>query len=273
MPGWLEKLRKIIDGEEDTSIKKTDNPREKYESADFLIKTVREVKKVIKRHFIPSSETREAYCPRNYVIFLNSDDEKVWLGEKLEIMKSFLSEEILKKINELDEHLNIQSVKVEIRVDGTLSKGQVEVQPILSDEKEKATSTKEEAIITSSKTSSKRKSISNAPTVRDELAPPKVLYYLEISENGEKLKVIPVSNKEIYIGRGTNVDVKLQTENTKIGRIHASLLYEDESVYVSSMNDNPTFVGERALNKGERLKISESDTIGIYEYTLQCKFN
>lgn len=273
MPKWLERLRKIIDVEEDTLIRQTENSREKYESADFLIKTVAEVEKVIKRHFIPSSGTREAYCPRSYVIFLNSDDEKVWLGEKLEIMKSYLSEEILKKINQLDERLNIQSVKIEIRIDGTLSKGQIEVQPILSTAEKKSISTKDEVVKSSSKMSSKRKSISNAPTVRDELAPPKVLYHLEVWKNGEMDKVFPISHKEIQIGRGSHVDIKLETENPKIGRFHTNLLYEDESVFVISMNDNPTFIGNIALNKGDRLKISESDTIQIYEYNLRYKSN
>jgi hypothetical protein len=78
---WLESLRKWIDGEED--LDEQGQPRARSKWDDFLVSIAREVEETMQRErFTPPGGP--TYVPREYVVFLNPEDDSEWQGEKRE---------------------------------------------------------------------------------------------------------------------------------------------------------------------------------------------
>src|SRR3989440_11047503 len=81
--GLLESIRKWIDGETGEDLVESADaqakPRRVWE--EFLVKVAREVEAVMQREMFtpPGGPT---YIPPEYVVYLSSDDDKEWQGEK-----------------------------------------------------------------------------------------------------------------------------------------------------------------------------------------------
>ncbi len=79
----LESIRKWIDGEgEDDPLASVDEqakPRRVWE--EFLVKVAREIEIVMQREMFtpPGGQT---YIPPEYIVYLSSEDDKDWQGEK-----------------------------------------------------------------------------------------------------------------------------------------------------------------------------------------------
>src|SRR3712207_6580001 len=80
--------------------------------------------------FTPPGGT--TFIPPEYVVYLSSDDDKEWQGEKRRGLEQGLYHVLSERARELSgqTQLATKSFAVELRVDGTLEKGQFRVQPV-----------------------------------------------------------------------------------------------------------------------------------------------
>ncbi len=219
-------------------------------SMQFIVRVVDKIRAdLVSGTYIPSTDNSPAYFPPIYSVFLSESDMKNWSGERLEHFQSRVAEGVMKKINELDKRKTTQTVRIEVKPDGTLNPGQIRVQSLSETTKTQGEGTSGEL-----------------PTVHDTTSRP-VLYKLEIHENGDLKETHEVSQKEIYVGRGDKAKIKL-TGDDRIGRIHASLIFDGSGLSVMSMNDNPTSIQGEFLERRERRTLSDGDPIDIYHFKL-----
>lgn len=130
----LDKVRRWIDGEtselvleqaaRDAQIK----PRSKAE--EFIVKIAREVEGVMQSEMVPLPQGT-AIIPSEYTIFLSGDDDKEWQGAKRRGLEQGLYHILAERAKEIagKKKLETRSFVIELRIDGTLDKGEVRVQP------------------------------------------------------------------------------------------------------------------------------------------------
>src|SRR6266576_4329213 len=72
------------------------------------------------------------YIPREYIVYLSSEDDKDWQGDKRRGLEQGLFHVLSERARELSgtTQLAVKSFAVELRVDGTLNKGECRVQPV-----------------------------------------------------------------------------------------------------------------------------------------------
>jgi len=131
--GLIESIRKWIDGETGEDLLEAadehSKPRRIWE--EFLVKIAREVEAVMQREMFtpPGGPT---YIPREYIVYLSPDDDKDWQGDKRRGLEQGLFHVLSERARELSgqNQLAAKSFAVELRVDGTLEKGQFRVQGV-----------------------------------------------------------------------------------------------------------------------------------------------
>ena len=131
--GLIDSIRRWIDGETtDDLLEEADEhtrPRRVWE--EFLVKIAREVEACMQREMFtpPGGPT---YIPREYIVYLSSDDDKEWQGDKRRGLEQGLFNVLSERARELAGSMELQakSFAIELRVDGTLNKGEFRVQPV-----------------------------------------------------------------------------------------------------------------------------------------------
>ena len=131
--GLLESIRKWIDGETGEDLLEAADehakPRRVWE--EFLVKIAREVEAAMQREMFtpPGGPT---YIPREYIVYLSADDDKEWQGDKRRGLEQGLFHVLSERARELSgqTQLAVKSFAVELRVDGTLNKGEFRVQAV-----------------------------------------------------------------------------------------------------------------------------------------------
>src|SRR4029434_10804070 len=131
--GLIDSIRRWIDGETtDDILEEADEharPRRQWE--EFLVKIAREVEACMQREMFtpPGGPT---YIPREYIVYLSNDDDKDWQGDKRRGLEQGLVHVLSERARELSgsTQLAAKSFAVELRVDGTLNKGEFRVQPV-----------------------------------------------------------------------------------------------------------------------------------------------
>src|SRR5436190_1106636 len=129
----IESIRRWIDGEStDDILEEADEhtkPRRVWE--EFLVKIAREVEACMQREMFtpPGGPT---YIPREYIVYLSNDDDKEWQGDKRRGLEQGLFHVLSERARELAGSVQLQtkSFAIELRVDGTLNKGEFRVQPV-----------------------------------------------------------------------------------------------------------------------------------------------
>src|SRR5437764_9992015 len=126
----LSDFRKWLDGEDAASLA-PEQPRARREWEEFLVSLAREVEAVMQREMFtpPGGPT---YIPREYIVYLSNDDDKEWQGDKRRGLEQGLFHVLSDRARELAGSVQLQtkSFAIELRVDGTLSKGEFRVQPV-----------------------------------------------------------------------------------------------------------------------------------------------
>ncbi|MEP7212180.1 MAG: FhaA domain-containing protein [Acidobacteriota bacterium] len=129
----LDKVRQWIDGESaelvleqaarDAQVK----PRSQAE--EFIVKIAREIEGVMQREMLPLP-TGTTIIPSEYVIFLSDSDDKEWQGIKRKGLEQGLYHILAERAKEIagKKKLETKSFVIELRVDGTLEKGEIRVQ-------------------------------------------------------------------------------------------------------------------------------------------------
>jgi len=129
----LDKVRRWIDGEtaetvleqaaRDAQVK----PRSVAE--EFIVKIAREIEGVMQREMVPLPQGT-TIIPSEYLIFLSDTDDKEWQGVKRRGLEQGLYHILAERAKEIagKKKLETKSFVLELRVDGTLEKGELRVQ-------------------------------------------------------------------------------------------------------------------------------------------------
>jgi FHA domain-containing protein len=282
--GLIESIRRWIDGETtDDILEEADEhakPRRVWE--EFLVKIAREVEACMQREMFtpPGGPT---YIPREYIVYLSNDDDRDWQGDKRRGLEQGLFHVLSERARELAGSVQLQtkSFAIELRVDGTLNKGEFRVQPVW-DETEAghtmvtvrpatlpgsaATESPDAADMTGSGNAEGDITVVRARVVE--------LYSIELWREGVRQSVVPITKAEITIGRGSrsvSVDLPLKGD-PEISRVHATLTFDDQGRYwVTPKGRNPTLVSGRELPRDERTMVQPDEKIAICSYTLRIQ--
>jgi len=285
--GLIESIRRWVDGETaGDPLEAADEkvrPRRVWE--EFLVKIAREVEAVMQREMFtpPGGPT---YIPREYIVYLSSDDDKEWQGEKRRGLEQGLFHVLSERARELAgvTQLATSSFAVELRVDGTLEKGQFRVQPVW-DETESG-----HTMVTARKSEMPQTFMPGAAvgqgaparatpeTPESEQtvvrARPAELFSVEVWFNGVRQSVVPVSKPEITIGRGSrtvSVDLPIKGD-PEVSRVHAVLTREQDGKYwLTPKGRNATLVNGRELPRDVRSPVSPDEKIDICSFTLRIQ--
>src|SRR5438477_5173257 len=131
--GLIESIRRWVDGEtaDDLLEAADDHARPRRVWEEFLVKIAREVEACMQREMFtpPGGPT---YIPREYIVYLSSEDDKEWQGDKRRGLEQGLFNVLSERARELAGSMQLQakSFAIELRVDGTLNKGEFRVQPV-----------------------------------------------------------------------------------------------------------------------------------------------
>lgn len=129
----LEKVRRWIDGESAELVleqaARDAQVKPRSEAEEFIVKIARAVESVMQKELLPLPQGT-AIIPTEYTIFLASEDDKEWQGVKRRGLEQGLYHILAERAKEIagKKKLETQSFVIELRVDGTLSKGDVRVQ-------------------------------------------------------------------------------------------------------------------------------------------------
>ena len=288
--GLMESIRKWIDGEtaEDLveSADEHAKPRRIWE--EFLVKIAREVEAVMQREMFtpPGGPT---YIPREYVVYLSAEDDKDWQGDKRRGLEQGLFHVLSERAKELSgsTHLATKSFAVELRVDGTLEKGQFRVQGVWDETESGHTQvtprvTPRPAPVNLNDTIRERADGSQgdsepgAEVGEQTVVRPRIqeLYTIEVWKDGVREAVVPITKPEITIGRGSRsitVDLPLKGD-PEVSRVHALLTRENDGRYwLTPKGRNPTLVGGRELPREERANIQPDQKIAICNFVLRIQ--
>lgn len=129
----LDKVRKWIDGEsaeavlEEAARDAQVKPRSKAE--EFIVKIARAVEGVMQAEMVPLPQGT-TIIPSEYTIFLSEGDDKEWQGVKRRGLEQGLYHILAERAKEIagKKKLETKSFVIELRVDGTLEKGELRVQ-------------------------------------------------------------------------------------------------------------------------------------------------
>jgi len=295
--GLLESIRKWIDGEQGEDLLESadehSKPRRIWE--EFLVKIAREVEAVMQREmFTPPGGL--TYIPREYVVYLSSEDDKDWQGDKRRGLEQGLFHVLSERARELSgsNQLAAKSFAVELRVDGTLEKGQFRVQAVW-DETESG-HTQVNARVTASQPGTQPVNFND--TIRERadgsrgdsepgesgqgepseqtVVRPRIitLYSVEVWKDGVREAVVPITKPEITVGRGSRsitVDLPLKGD-PEISRVHAILTRENDGRYwLLPKGRNPTLVAGRELPREERTEVMPDQKIAICNFVLRIQ--
>lgn len=280
--GLLETIRKWIDGEtgEDLLEAAGEHTRPRRVWEEFLVKIAREVEAVMQREMFtpPGGPT---YIPREYIVYLSADDDKDWQGDKRRGLEQGLFHVLSERARELSgtTQLAAKSFAVELRVDGTLNKGEFRVQAVWDETESgqtmvtaRADPAKSAAAINFNDTMRETAEEANEQTV----VRPRVveLYSIEIWRNGVREIVVPITKPEITIGRGSRsitVDLPLKGD-PEVSRVHATLTRENDGrFWLVPKGRNPTLVGPRELPREERSEVLPDQKISICTFVLRIQ--
>jgi hypothetical protein len=286
--GIIESIRRWIDGEVSddplAEVGEQSRPRRVWE--EFLVKVAREVEAVMQREmFTPPGGT--TFIPPEYIVYLSSDDDKEWQGEKRRGLEQGLYHVLSERARELSgqTQLSTKSFAVELRVDGTLEKGQFRVQPMwetneaggntmvtarpeLKDASQAAAQSSASTTATDGETEQPESEVTKVS------ARPQELYSVEVWKGGVRQSVAPVFKNEITIGRGSKsvtVDLPIKGD-PEVSRSHATLELDNSGRYwFTPTGRNPTFVGGREVTREQRVEVKPDEKIDIASFTLRIQ--
>lgn len=307
--GLIESIRKWIDGEQGEDLLEAADehakPRRVWE--EFLVKIAREVEAVMQREmFTPPGGL--TYIPREYVVYLSAEDDKDWQGDKRRGLEQGLFHVLSERAKELSgsNQLAAKSFAVELRVDGTLEKGQFRVQAVWDETESGHTQVNARVGASQSGGSSgATPAVNFNDTIRERadgsqgdtepgagsevggqseqgeqgeqtVVRPRIktLYSVEMWKDGVRESVVPITKPEITIGRGSRsitVDLPLKGD-PEISRVHAVLTRDDSGRYwLVPKGRNPTLVAGRELPREERSEVQPDQKIAICNFILRIQ--
>lgn len=280
----IESIRRWIDGEasDDPLSDVSDQARPRRVWEEFLVKVAREVESVMQREMFtpPGGPT---YIPPEYVVYLSNDDDKEWQGEKRRGLEQGLFYVLSERARELSgqTQLATKSFAVELRVDGTLNKGEFRVQPVWESNESGGhtmVTARPQELGGGGDAAAQTNAAPDTEQPESEVTKvsvrPQELYSVEVWRNGVRQSVIPITKNEITIGRGSKsvtVDLPIKGD-PEVSRSHATLERDATARYwFTPTGRNPTFVGGREIPREERVEVRPDEKIEIASFTLRIQ--
>jgi hypothetical protein len=261
---WIEGLRKWIDGEEE--IEDEPQPRSKWD--DFLVSIAREVEACMRQEMFtpPGGPT---YIPREYMIFLNPEDDAQWQGEKREGLERGLRHVLEERARELagDNQFQTRTLALELRVDAALERGRFRVQHTWDSETEKT-------MVKPRKRAERptQETDDEATIVRPRKAS-EPLFSISFRRAGQEgaAETIAFYKDEISIGRGSRqvaVDLKLEGD-LEVSRKHATITHREGAFRIECHGANPVLIeASREVPAGESAEVRPGEKIAVCSYEL-----
>lgn len=129
----LDKVRQWIDGESAETVleqaARDAQVKPRSIAEEFIVKIAREIEGVMQREMVPLPQGT-TIIPSEYMIFLSETDDKEWQGVKRRGLEQGLYHILAERAKEIagKKKLETKSFVLELRVDGTLDKGEIRVQ-------------------------------------------------------------------------------------------------------------------------------------------------
>jgi hypothetical protein len=267
-------FRKWLDGEEAASFAPEPAPARR-EWEEFLVNVARDVETAMQREMFtpPGGPT---YIPREYLVFLSKADDSQWQGDKRDGLQRGLFHVLSERARELvgDKEVQTKSFAIELRVDGTLEKGQFRVQPVWDSSAPK-TEVKPRTKAPVVPSTEDEETIA-APVISEGTStivrPRAALFSIEFARNNEASETFACHKTTISIGRGAKdiqIDLRLDGD-LEISRKHATIERQGEKFSLICEGRNSIEVAGRELPQGERREFSAGDEIKIGIYKLKC---
>jgi hypothetical protein len=271
-------FRKWLDGEDAASLA-PEAPPARREWEEFLVNVAREVETAMQREMFtpPGGPT---YIPREYLVFLSKADDAQWQGDKREGLQRGLYHVLSERAKELisDKDVQTKSFAIELRVDGTLEKGQFRVQPVWDSTAPKTEVKPRQKVIPPAASAPDPEETITAPFNADSLAtlvrPRAPLFVLEFSRQGEAAETFPCYKPTISIGRGAKdiqVDLRLEGD-LEISRKQATIeRLADGRFAITCEGRNALEVAGREVGQGDRIEFGAGEVVKIGIYKLLCQ--
>jgi hypothetical protein len=130
--GLLETLRRWVDGDDNEdalSRAAAEQARPRRQAEQFIVTIARSIGEVMQAEAVPMPPD-QTVIPPEYVVFLSEEDDREWQGMKRRALEQGLYHVLAEHARDLagKTKLATTSFSVELRVDGTLEKGEVRVQ-------------------------------------------------------------------------------------------------------------------------------------------------
>jgi hypothetical protein len=220
------------------------------------------------------------YIPREYIVYLSAEDDKEWQGDKRRGLEQGLFHVLSERARELSgsTQLAVKSFAVELRVDGTLNKGEFRVQAVWDETESGHTMVTprvaEKPNFNPNETIRELASDTNENEQTVVRSKTKTLYSIEIWRNGVREAVVPVFKNEISIGRGSRsvaVDLPIKGD-PEVSRVHALLSLDNEGrFWLVPKGRNSTLVNGRELVREEATEVLADQKISICDFTLRIQ--
>ncbi len=282
MRGWIENLRKWIDGEEGLDEQGEPLPRSKWD--DFLVAVAREIEASMQREMFtpPGGPT---YVPREYVVFMSPPDDAEWQGEKREGLERGLHYVLSERAKELggDNEFQTRTLTVELRVDPGLEAGRFRVQHVWDTEAQKTmVRPRKRAEPAPDKFVTEVEKPDDEATVVRSRKPAEPLlpaFSIEVSRKAPGAEtappdVRPFFKDEIIIGRGSRqvpVDLRLEGD-LEVSRQHATLAKNGDQYTLTCKGANPIAINdEREVAAGESATLKPGDKMTVCSYELMIQ--
>ena len=129
----LDKVRRWIDGESAETVleqaARDAQVKPRSVAEEFIVKIAREIEGVMQREMVPLPQGT-TIIPSEYIIFLSDPDDKEWQGIKRRGLEQGLYHILAERAKEIagKKKLETKSFVLELRVDGTLEKGELRIQ-------------------------------------------------------------------------------------------------------------------------------------------------
>src|SRR5438094_1211079 len=287
--GLIESIRRWIDGETTDDLLEAvdEQAHPRRASEEFLVKIAREVEAVMQKEMFtpPGGPT---YIPREYIVYLSNDDDKEWQGDKRRGLEQGLFHVLSERARELAGSVQLQtkSFAIELRVDGTLNKGEFRVQPVWDETEAGHTMVTVRPATTTTSAVPAAATTEVAPELDDTgagntegevtMVRPRVvdLYSIELWREGVRQTVVKITKPEITIGRGSRtiaVDLPLKGD-PEISRVHATLMFDDQGRYwITPKGRNPTLISGKEIEREQHTQVQPDEKIGICSFTLRIQ--
>src|SRR5437764_7880844 len=281
----IESSRHWIDGQStDDILEEVDEQAHPRRAAEeFLVRVAREVEAAMQREMFtpPGGPT---YIPREYIVYLSNDDDKEWQGDKRRALEQGLFHVLSERARELAGSVQLQtkSFAVELRVDGTLSKGEFRVQPVWDETESGHTMVTarpaEQMLKTSMPGDAQGAEVLDLEPTGDDstVVRPRtqVLYNVEVWHQGVRQSVAPISKPEITIGRGSRsvtVDLPIKGD-PEVSRIHATLERDQNGQFwFTPKGRNPTLINGQEIPREQHTAVAPDQKIEICSLTLRIQ--